>query len=133
MDARKNEDDHFVERLGIFDQDEFDSRSLGDLDLSRTVANIFLENGPKYIEAIRRALVTEDSSALRQSTHKLKGAAATMALPLLTETAQLLESRAESPDRESKAELFSQLVQQFEEAAEVLQGLFLSPPGSSPR
>lgn len=59
----------------IFDKGEFVSRSMGDLELSRYVASIFMENGPEYIDSIRKALADQDVEALRQSAHKLKGAA----------------------------------------------------------
>lgn len=116
----------------IFDQDEFVARSLGDLELCRCVATIFLENAPEYIGAIRSALTAEDAVALQGSAHKLKGAAETMALPLLAETAYLFESSAETGDLKKAASLLPELTRQFEQALEALQEIFLEGPERSP-
>jgi PAS domain S-box-containing protein len=112
----------------IFDKGEFVSRSMGDLELSRYVATIFIENGPEYIESIRKALAEQDPAALRRSAHKLKGAAATMALPLLAETAHLLEETAETGEIKRATELLPELMQRFEQSVAALRELGTSPP-----
>jgi pentatricopeptide repeat protein len=89
--------------------DEFVRRNLGDLELSCNVATIFVDHRPEYIESICKALAASDAVALCASAHKLKGAAANLALPLLSETARMIESHAEAGDLEKAAELFQQL------------------------
>lgn len=111
----------------IFDKGELVSRSMGDIALSCHVARIFMENGAEYIDSLRKALATDDATALRQSAHKLRGAAATMALPLLAETAQSLETIAEKGEMARAAELFPELVKRFEQAVKALQELFNTP------
>jgi CheY-like chemotaxis protein/HPt (histidine-containing phosphotransfer) domain-containing protein len=115
----------------FFDQGEFVSRSMGDLELSRYIATIFVENGLEYIDSIRNALAAQDAVALRQTAHKLKGAAATMALPLLAETAQLLEEIAERGEMERATELLPALVKRFEQTLEALNELLISPARTS--
>jgi HPt (histidine-containing phosphotransfer) domain-containing protein len=115
----------------IFDREEFVSRSLGNIELSRYVATIFIENGPEYIESIRKALSDQDAGALRQSAHKLKGATATMALPALSEIAHRLEEFAETEQMEKATRLLPELQQQFEQAVEALRKLFVTPSGTS--
>lgn len=105
----------------IFNMAEFVNRSLNDLELSRIVVTIFVENGPEYVEAIRCALTEQDNVVLRQAAHKLKGAAETMALPQLSETADALEALAERGELEKAAELFPELVQRFEQALTALR------------
>jgi CheY-like chemotaxis protein len=116
----------------IFDKGEFVSRSMGDLELSRYVATIFMENGPEYIESIRQALTDQDAGALRQAAHKLKGAAATMALPALSETAHWLEEIAETGKIEKATGLLPELLKRFEQALEALQELLITPAETSP-
>jgi PAS domain S-box-containing protein len=116
----------------IFDKGEFVSRSMGDLQLSRYIATIFMENAPEYIEEIRIALADQDAGALRQSAHKLKGAAATMALPQLTETAYLLEEIAESDEMARATGLLPELVKRFEQALEALKELLVISEPASP-
>ena len=116
----------------VFNRDEFVNRSMGDLELSRYVATIFMENGPEYIDSIRKALADQDAGALRQSAHKLKGAAATMALPALSETAYRLEEIAETGEIERATELLPELLKRFEQALEALQELIDASSGTSP-
>jgi PAS domain S-box-containing protein len=112
----------------IFDIEEFVSRAMGDLELSRYVASVFMENAPSYIDAIRAALAAEDAGALRQSAHKLKGAAATMALQQLSETAGLLEELAGTGRMEGATGLLSELLTRYEQAVEALQELHVNLP-----
>ena len=120
-----------ISKAVFFDKGEFVSRSMGDLELSRYVATIFVENGPEYIDSIRNALAAQDAGALRQTAHKLKGAAATIALPLLAETAQLLEEIAERGEMERATELLPALVKRFEQTLEALNELLITPAGTS--
>ncbi len=112
----------------IFDIEEFVSRAMGDLELSRYVASVFMENAPAYIDAIRAALTAEDASALRQSAHKLKGAAATMALQQLSETAGLLEELAGTGNMEGAMGLLPELLKRYEQAVEALRELHVNSP-----
>jgi len=105
----------------IFDQEELVSRSMGDIELSRYVATIFMENAPDYMEAIHGALTAKDSSSLRQSSHKLKGAAATMALRPLADAARTIEEMAESGEMVNVPRFLDILEKNFEQACAALQ------------
>jgi HPt (histidine-containing phosphotransfer) domain-containing protein len=107
----------------IFDKTEFISRAMGDLALSRYVASVFVENAPEYIEAIRSALAAEDASALRQSAHKLKGAAATMALQQLSAIAERLEEMAVTGGMERAVDLLPELLKRYKQSIEALREL----------
>jgi PAS domain S-box-containing protein len=108
----------------IFDRDAFMRRNLGDLEISRDVAAVFIEHRREYMEAIQGALAGHDAAALRESAHKLKGASANVSLLRLSETARLIESDAETGDLEHAAGLLVTLEQDFVQAAEVLDGSF---------
>lgn len=116
----------------IFDRGELLSRSLDDLAICRYVATVFIENAPEYLAAIRNAMAAEDAVSLHRSAHKLKGAAATMALPLLVEITSLIETLAETEDLEKATILSPLLSQRFEQAIAALQELFIAPEGISP-
>ena len=107
----------------IFNKAEFISRAMGDLELSRYVASVFVESAPEYIEAIRAALAAEDASALRQSAHKLKGAAATIALQQLSEIAEWLEEIAVTGGIERAIDLLPELLKRYEQSVEALREL----------
>jgi CheY-like chemotaxis protein len=109
----------------IFDRAVFVQRNLGDLDLSREVAAMFINCAPEYIESISTAMTARDAVALRQSAHKLRGAAANLALPLLSATAALIESQAVAGDLEKTGQLLTRLRLNFEQSLKVLTEVLL--------
>jgi pentatricopeptide repeat protein len=109
-----------------FDLDEFVRRNLGDLVLSRDVAAIFVSSATKYIDSIRNELAARDNIALCQSVHKLKGAAANIALPLVSETVQLIESYAKNGDLDKAEEVLPDLEKQLERALDAIRELLIS-------
>jgi PAS domain S-box-containing protein len=111
--------------VAVFDREAFVRRNLGDLELSRDVAAIFISCAPAYIESIRTALAAQESAALYQSAHKLKGAAANLELPLLTESARMIESIAEAGDFETSTQLLPKLEQKLEQAVEMIRNFLL--------
>ncbi|MEI6209412.1 MAG: PAS domain S-box protein [Desulfuromonadales bacterium] len=113
----------------IFDMEEFVRRNIGDLKLSRDVATVFVDNRSEYIESIHKALTARDVAALCRSAHKLKGTAASIALPALSETARMFESIAEAGDMEKAAMLLPALQQNLEQAVEAIRELLITPQG----
>ena len=111
--------DHFV-------KDEFIRRNLGDIELSHAVAVIFINSAPDYIESIRSALAAEDRISLRQSSHKLKGAAANLSLPLVSESARMIEAIAEAGNLENAGQLLYELEQDLEQAVEAIRELLIN-------
>jgi HPt (histidine-containing phosphotransfer) domain-containing protein len=91
--------------------------------LCRDVARIFFDQGPAYIQEIRTALELQDNEGLRRNSHKLKGAAANLALPRLSETAALLEVSAKEKQLEKAGKLISELEQRFDQAAKAVNEL----------
>jgi len=111
----------------IFDREAFVQRNLGDLEISRDVAAIFIEHRREYMEAIQCALAAHDAAALREAAHKLKGAAANVSLLRLSETARLIESDAETGDLEHATGLLVTLAQDFAQAGALLDESFSAP------
>ena len=122
-----------VSTIDIFDRDEFVKRNIGDLVLSRDVAALFVDTAPDYVESIRKALAVQDAVVLRQSAHKLRGAAANLALPILSEKARMIESHAEAGDLEKAGQLLPELVLQFEQAIDALREILTIPQGKAPQ
>jgi HPt (histidine-containing phosphotransfer) domain-containing protein len=127
--TRDNKTESCTTLTPVCDWSEFVKRALGDLKISRGVVTLFIDNGQEYIESIRSALTLEDAAALRLSAHKLKGAAATMELPQLAQTASLIEVLAEEGDLEKAVKLFPVLEKKYKEALEALQEHLDNPPG----
>ncbi len=115
-----------ISGIEIFNRDVFVTRNLGDIELSKDVASIFIESSSEYLESIRKSAAENDSSLLCQSAHKLKGAAANLALSLLSETAGMIESYARGSDLEKALELLPDLENRLGQAIEALTEQLLS-------
>jgi HPt (histidine-containing phosphotransfer) domain-containing protein len=113
--------------LEIFNLTEFIDRCEGDLWLAREVARVFCTCAPGYIEAICKAVAAGEADAVQQSAHKLKGAAANIALPLLEKSARMIEAHAKSANLDKAGLLLSELDQKLAEALETVQKVLLSP------
>jgi PAS domain S-box-containing protein len=112
--------------VDIFDMATFVRRNLGDLELSRDVAVMFIDHHPEYFESISTAQAACDAVALRESAHKLKGAAANLALTPLSEIAGMIESTAETGDFEKAGQLMPVLEFRFEQAIDTIQEQLIS-------
>jgi len=110
-----------VSTLEIFDMAEFVRRNLGDIELSRDVAAVFMQHGPEYLRAICSAVSAGDSDALIQSAHKLKGVAANLALVRLRESAASIEAAARTGNIEQAACLVTELNIVYNQAANALE------------
>jgi len=95
--------------IDVFDMIEFVRRNLGNIKLSHDVAAVFIEHGPEYLQEICTAVSAGDSNALLQSAHKLKGAAANLALVRLRDSAASIEAAARTGNIEQAAALIPEL------------------------
>ena len=111
----------------IFNLTEFIDRSEGDLGLAREVASVFSSSAPGYVEAIRTAVTAGEAVAVQQIAHKLKGAAANLALPLLEESARMIESYAKSGNLESAGLLLPELDKRLAAALAAVLHQLISP------
>ncbi|MGE0864625.1 MAG: MHYT domain-containing protein [Vicinamibacterales bacterium] len=75
-----------------FDRARMISRLGGDQALGREVVQIFLDDMPSRIAAIRSAVEQEDARALESAAHALKGALGSVAAEAALEAAQHLET-----------------------------------------
>jgi len=64
-----------------------------DQELLLMLANLFLEESPKDMAAVRAALGRQDREALAAAAHKLKGSVMPICAPRLLECAKQLEAR----------------------------------------
>jgi HPt (histidine-containing phosphotransfer) domain-containing protein len=63
----------------------------GDQELLLTLAELFLQESPKDVAAVRAALARQDCDGLTAAAHKLKGSVLPICAPRLFEHAQRLE------------------------------------------
>ncbi len=70
----------------------------GDTELLKELAGLFLDECPKRMAEIRRAILERDTSGLRKSAHALRGSVANFGAPAATEAAALLEKGGHDQD-----------------------------------
>jgi len=63
----------------------------GDLDLLKEIAALFLEEYPRELEVMRKALAAGDAYTLERSAHGLKGSVANFGAPAAVDAAFQLE------------------------------------------
>ena len=99
-----------------------------DEQLVDEVINLFVEDCPTHLSAIRKAVESRDGAALRASAHALKGASGNLAATGLSQAAATLE-RVGAENRMDAAEAASRVV--MTEASLLLEALRGSNSGSS--
>ena len=114
-------------REEIFKMSEFVKSNLGDLGVAHDVATLFIKTSPEYIDSIHLALAAKDAEPLRKSSHKLKGAAANLALLQLSESAGIIESAAAAGDLGKAEVLLPNLEQRLGEAVAELRKFLKAP------
>jgi HPt (histidine-containing phosphotransfer) domain-containing protein len=70
----------------------------GDERLLAVLSQIFIEDCPQRLEAIRQAAQSGDAAALMRSAHNLKGALALFGAPAAVEAARRLEHQGRTGD-----------------------------------
>ena len=67
----------------------------GDEELLKEIADLFVEDAPQLLEAIRVAIEAKDGAALHRAAHSLKGSVANFGAEKAVETAFQLEETCE--------------------------------------
>ncbi len=80
-----------IERLG------------GDTQLLRQLAALFLEDGPRLLARVKKALESGDSNALNQAVHTIKGAIGNFVAPVSLDAARTLETHVRRQDLQGAA------------------------------
>ena len=75
----------------VFDRAEFERQIGGDRGLAMEILQMFLEDCPPRVSAIRTAVERGDANALWTAAHTLKGSAGYLAAPFVAEAAARLE------------------------------------------
>ncbi|MBH0178702.1 MAG: Hpt domain-containing protein [Nitrospira sp.] len=93
----------------IFNLNEALARADQDMELFQTMAELFLEHGPKDMAEIRTALAACDAAAAGRSAHRLKGAVLQFCAPATLEAAKRMEEMGKAGDVAAAAGLCDEL------------------------
>jgi len=94
MQNAASPNDRFDELLALME---------GDRDLLLELIDVFFEDAPQRIEALRRALADRDADALYKAAHALKGSAGNFGAPTVVGRANRLEALARENDLDAAA------------------------------
>ena len=86
----------------------------GDQGLLRELVGIFIDDGPKRLEALREAMTASDVQQLEQVAHSLKGSAAILGASRLQESALALEEAAHDGRAENDVDLVADIAREIE-------------------
>jgi len=117
-----------TQSLPVFDYDDFMERMDGDMDLLKEVIEIFLEDAPSLVGALRLAILGGDKDAMERAAHTLKGAAANISakgLQSLSANMQEIIKKGEAGDIEK---LLGNMETHYEELAKALRSCLTEKP-----
>ena len=100
----------------------------GDQRLLRELVGIFVEDGPKRLEALRAAMTAVDVHQLEQIAHSLKGSAAILGASRLQQAATALEDAAHDGRLETGPPLVAEIARELEAV-----GAFFADPAWTER
>jgi HPt (histidine-containing phosphotransfer) domain-containing protein len=86
----------------------------GDQGLLRELVGIFVDDGPKRLEALRTAMIAADVQQLEQVAHSVKGSAAILGASRLQESALALEEAALDGRAENGVDLVADIAREIE-------------------
>jgi HPt (histidine-containing phosphotransfer) domain-containing protein len=87
----------------------------GDRRLLRELVGIFVDDGPKRLEALRTAVRTVDGQQVEQIAHSLKGSASILGAGRLRDAAQALEDAAHDWQAANRGGLVGQVTREVEQ------------------
>jgi signal transduction histidine kinase/CheY-like chemotaxis protein len=96
-------------RSVCFDYDVALRRAGGDVDLLRELIELFLQQCPELMAAIRGAIAAQDAAALARATHTLKGSVGNFGPSLVVDAALALEEAGKAGNLANCGETFEQL------------------------
>ena len=111
-----------------YDHDGVLERLMGDESLVREVISMFLEDTPRQMDALARALQAGDATAVRRLAHTVKGAAGNVGAQVVQAAALRLEQASESGDMKETGAARTAL----EQAMLEFSRLFLVDGGMAP-
>ena len=104
-------DEHVMDRATAL------ARVGGDLELLKEIAALFLDEYPRALDDMRKALATGDAKLLEHAAHGLKGSVANFSAPAAEEAAFQLEKLG----RAQKLDQAPEIVTALEQALALLQ------------
>lgn len=94
-----------------------------DPELLREIVGIFLEDCPRMVEEIGRALSAADAEGVRRAAHTLKGSVSVLGAMALAAAAKKIEESARAGDLDTAADAFARVEEEAKRLVPVLEEL----------
>ena len=104
----------------VFDRAGLLDRVGGDEALLQTIVDLFLEDAPRQIEALKEAHKKKDAPEVRRQAHTLKGASGNIGAVVMHRVAFQIESAGESGDLAKTDSLIRTIEEEFEKLKRTL-------------
>jgi len=105
----------------VYDRAGFLERLMGDEETAKVVLDIFLQDIPKQLEAVKAAMDACDPVALANVVHSIKGAAANIGGEALRDLAAAMEQACKVGKAEWALQQYPELCQQFQRLKEAIE------------
>jgi CheY-like chemotaxis protein len=110
----------------VFEKEAMMNRLMGDQDLFRYVAGVFIKNMPKMIEALNGYLSDADLQNTHRQIHTIKGATSNVSANRMVQAAMHMEKIAKSGDLDGVRRVFPRLQHEFNQIKAILEQELLS-------
>lgn len=110
-----------MSRETVFDLQEVLSRVDDDRETLQAMVEVFLEQGPQDLMAVREALERRDAMAAARSAHRLKGSVLQFCAKAAAEAAKAVEAAGKDGNLEEATRLLQQLETEMSRLWEALR------------
>jgi len=110
-----------VEASVVFDREGFVERLMGNEELAQRIVSGFMDDMPRQLTLLARAVENVDAAALRLVAHSIKGAASNVGGLEVQRIARKLEETAKSGDLSAAAGDLAELSDSFQRAKPVME------------
>ncbi len=109
----------------VFDRRQAVDATCGDPELLREIVGIFLEDCPRMIGDLRKAIASSNSEASRRAAHTLKGSVAVLGANAVAAAAKEVEQHARAGNLSAAAAAFARVEAEVERLVPVLKELLV--------
>jgi len=113
---------------GVFDRGALLGRLDGDEDLCREVVRVFVEDAPRRIEGLKRALREGRAHTVEREAHSIKGAASNVGARAVSRAARELETWARDRGLDGSITLADRLEREIEDFVSALPDGYAGEP-----
>ena len=102
--------------------------AMGDDEFMMELIDLYLQDAPDQLEALGKAVASQDNKAVSAAAHKLKGSCGNVGAEGLVALCQQIEASGKASRIQEVADLFQQVHQEFVEVHRTLRGIKSGAP-----